>query len=423
MSRVAVFVDDLNYSCVDISQPEKGNPGVGGTEYCFATLIYALKNYTKIEVILFHTGYNIFPKVDDEIHVTSIIEAIEACPRNKIDCIIYRFEDNSKIYLSLIQNKVKAIGWAHNYIMSNAAKTAVTCDMLKAVVMVGRQQYDRYIDDDLVRKAQFIFNIVEKTGTKDSYVNKCNVVTYAGAIVPVKGFHILAKNWKTILQKSPNAELYVVGAGSLYDHKLKLGKYGIAESNYEQQFMPYLTDSNGNILPSVHFFGKLGQEKNEVYKKTKVGIINPSARTETFGLGAVEMQSFGIPVVLKNMNGFPDVVQHNRTGYLYRTEKQMVEYVVKLLNDDDLAIKMGQAGIKFVEDSFSAKKAAREWSSLINKCLLDDEIPYIAPENYYLNNQKLIRIAIRFLRLNCGLKWLPSLLRIETCVRNIIMKK
>lgn len=77
---VSIFCDDKNYSFVDLSHPELGNPGVGGTEYCFATLVYALKRFTDIEVTLYKTGNSTFPNCDSVIVVEDIYEAIEKTP-------------------------------------------------------------------------------------------------------------------------------------------------------------------------------------------------------------------------------------------------------------------------------------------------------------------------------------------------------
>lgn len=73
---ISIFCDDRNYSNIDLSHPELGNPGVGGTEYCFAYLIYALKKYTNISVTLYKTGSSSFPVSDSVILVNDIYKAI-----------------------------------------------------------------------------------------------------------------------------------------------------------------------------------------------------------------------------------------------------------------------------------------------------------------------------------------------------------
>lgn len=139
------------------------------------------------------------------------------------------------------------------------------CANIKRVVFVGRQQYDQYIDHRICKKATYVFNMfygkLAQYQRKDDYEK---IVTYMGSIIPSKGFHILAEQWKKIVEQVPDAELYVIGSGSLYSKGARLGEYGIADSEYEKRFVPYLTDEQGKILNSVHFCGVLGQEKYEI---------------------------------------------------------------------------------------------------------------------------------------------------------------
>lgn len=422
MIQISVFIDDKAYRNVDISHPENGNPGIGGTEYCFANLIYALKKYTDFNVQLFHTGNNIFPYCNRVVVVSDIFEAITQSQMNNSECFIYRFEDNESIYRALDSANLRSIAWAHNYFPYDAAKRAGTCNCLKAIVAVGKQQYDKYIDDDISSKMAYIYNIVESQGFEQSIADTANGVTYTGAIVRGKGFHVLAKNWKKILKEVPTAELYVIGTGTLYHHDCVMGKYNIAEKNYENSFISYLMDDNMNILPSVHFMGKLGQEKVNIYRKSRVGIINPTAKTETFGLGAVEMQSCGVPVVLKNKNGFPDVVQDSKTGFTFFTERQMRKKIIRLLNDPQLARDMGNSGIEFSTKMFTAERISKDWIRVIEACVNDNPLPYVPPNKAFLNNLKFFRILNRYLRFNLHLKKIPSLLLLEYRVRKILKK-
>lgn len=423
MAKVAVFVDDKGYNNIDISSPNKGNPGIGGTEYCFAMLLWALQEYSKEEIFLFQTGNNKFPSCSHIEYVESLYEAIERCGKYGLDFILFRYtEGETRALKELEKYNVNAIAWVHNYLMGPGAKAAASCRNIKAVVMVSHQQYDRYIDHDIIDKCKFIYNIVEKSGYESSVASQAHAVTYAGAIVRVKGFHILAKSWKKIVDQVPDAELYVIGTGALYDHKAQLGQYGVAESGYEKSFINDLTDEHGKLLPSVHFLGKMGQEKIKIYRKTRVGIINPSARTETFGLGAVEMQSCGVPVVLKKSNGFPDVVENGKTGFLFDNIRDMEKHIVRLLRDGDLAEHMGNQAIPFINDKFSGKVIAKEWVNLFELCKNDQMIPYTAPQKAFGNNFKFVRMFNRILRKKLGLKFLPAFLDIESTIRKMIRR-
>ena len=60
-------------------------------------------------------------------------------------------------------------------------------------------------------------------------------------------------------------------------------------------------------------------------KNTSVGVVNPSARTETFGMGAIEMNCAGLPVVTLGKNGYPDTIENGVTGYLCHSYKEIAE--------------------------------------------------------------------------------------------------
>ena len=46
--------------------------------------------------------------------------------------------------------------------------------------------------------------------------------------------------WPDVVKQVPDAQLYVIGSGKVYDENAKLGKYNIAEESYEKKFMSYL---------------------------------------------------------------------------------------------------------------------------------------------------------------------------------------
>ena len=126
-----------------------------------------------------------------------------------------------------------------------------------------------------------------------------------------------------MLVEVPDAQLHVVGSGKLYDRNSKLGVYGIAEESYENSFIKGITDRAGELLPSVHFHGVMGEEKKELIARTSVGVANPAGRTETLGISAIEFSSRGVPVVTIASGGFLDTVENEKTGLLYNDTKDL----------------------------------------------------------------------------------------------------
>lgn len=246
-------------------------------------------------------------------------------------------------------------------------------------------------------------------------------VTYIGSLIPSKGFHILAKSWKKVLQKIPQARLQVIGSGQLYNKNSKLGKYGIAEEQYETKFMRYLVDKKGNVLDSVNFFGVLGYEKNEVIMNTSVGVPNPTGRTETFGLSALDFESRGVPVVTIKKTGFLDTVQNRHTGLLYSSKFLMANYIIRLLKNNELNHNLGINGAIFA-NRFLPERIIPIWENCFSEVYSNIAPSYIEPSDNYFSNFKIIRITIRNLRKYNVLSWIPSMIDIESFIIKLIRK-
>lgn len=226
---------------------------------------------------------------------------------------------------------------------------------------------------------------------------KKNIVTYVGALIHAKGFHKLAKEWKGILKEVPDAQLYVIGNGKLYDPTVNFGKYGIAEEKYENEFIPYLTEK-GEILPSVHFMGAMGIEKKEIIKQTKVGVTNPTGISETFCLSAVEFEGVGIPVVGYNGYGFLDTVISGKTGYLTKTGTELKRAVIRLLKDSEENRRFGLQAKEFYRECFTPDKIVSEWEKLICAVRKGKIIITLPERNNLFNDWKWLKLSNRLLQ-------------------------
>lgn len=411
--RIGLLFNDKGYSGLDMSSPQAGNPGVGGTQFCYLMLqkyLYELDE--NVSPIIYHFSDNVFP-VQIEKKINSVNEVIELAVKDQIDILIVQNGQSDEWYNILKETDLKVIIWAHNYLQYKEVEIIENTNNIKRVVFVGRQEYDRYIDHDIVNKSTFIFNMFYSEDLRYWRNNDFSQhVTYTGSLIPSKGFHLLAEIWKDVLEEVPNAQLNVIGSGKLYDRNAKLGKYEIAEETYEASFIPYLCDESGDLLPSVHFKGILGEEKIEIYQNTSVGIINPSAITETFGLSAVEMQACGIPIVTKNRFGFPDTIKNRKTGLLFTNDKQFLDYVIRLLSDKDYNEMLGKQAKTFVSEEFSPNKIIEQWYGLFKDILEDKKCEYIKPIGNWRNDYKYLRAVNRLLR-KIVPKW-PAIIGMKT---------
>ena len=247
-------------------------------------------------------------------------------------------------------------------------------------------------------------------------------VTYVGSLVPAKGFHELAQIWPSVIREVPDAELNVIGNGKVYNRSAKLGKFGIAQEDYENLFMQYLLDESGQILPSVHFLGIVGTEKSAIFKKTTVGVVNPTALTETFCMSAVEMEYAYIPVVSREKWGLLDTINNKCSGFLFRTKSEFTNQIVEMLKNPRLNYQMGKNAHKFVTERFSVDAIIPDWVDLIMKIDQGKPVQFCKVRCNWKNDYKWIKQGIRFARFTLGFEFLPSFYDIKHAMKMMLGK-
>jgi glycosyltransferase involved in cell wall biosynthesis len=84
-----------------------------------------------------------------------------------------------------------------------------------------------------------------------------------------------------------------------------------------------------------HLTGRLSREKiREVFAESDIFVL-PSVK-EAFGIAALEARCSGLPVVAMAYGGVRDVVEHGRHGFLARNHGEMVQYLLRLVQDTGL---------------------------------------------------------------------------------------
>ncbi|MCR5309715.1 MAG: glycosyltransferase [Bacilli bacterium] len=414
--RIAIFYHDYGTETLDCSRPDLGNPGLGGTQYCFLMLAYFYaKKYINDTIDLFRMKRN---ETGSKLPISENLNIIECdslscfcnlCGNYDMALLNFSFAEEA---LTMIKDKTaKLIIWVHNWIRGSILKQLSDSQIVKKIVFLGQEHYERYLDDKIINKAVVIQNMYRFSGCRRN--NKTHNVVFTGGLIPSKGFHYLAKSWKRIVRRVPDAKLFVVGGQRIYGGKVELGRMGLAEKSYEEYFLKFLIDSNKNLLSSVNFLGVLGIEKEEIYKNASVGIINPTGKTEVCPLSAIEMENYFLPIVSKNTNGLPDVIKNKKTGILFKTRRGFEKSVVKLLTKDKLNEKYGLEGNYFGKKQFDPENVILLWNELFNGVYSGKYSPCYHFTGNNGNNFKWLRKISRFIH-RCPLfRNAPSLIQIE----------
>ena len=366
MTRVAFFLDNKTISSKDCSKALDCNPGIGGTEWLFVVVSSLLaRRDNDIDVVLYTTRSGSFPEGTRNVVVSDLPEAIRKADAAGFDYLVVKhLADNiSSGVLDVKTAGLRIICWCHVFVCHWELDYYADNDAVSKVVFVGREMYDLYRDHRIFPKTTYVYNCVPMEDSREyvqkfPYEKRRNRIVYIGSLVPFKGFHLLAEAWPRIKQQVPDAEMYVIGSGKLYDEKSSLGEWKIADSSYENRFMPYLL-KDGQIHPDVHFMGVMGEEKKEVIAQSRVGVPNPSGITETFCLSAVEMQMYGCRVATNNYPGYLDTV---RNGKLFGRKGNLADTVIDQLSSNGSRY---EEAMDYFEREFSYDVVCSKWEELL----------------------------------------------------------
>ncbi len=85
----------------------------------------------------------------------------------------------------------------------------------------------------------------------------------------------------------------------------------------------------------------------------------------------VEAQAMGVPVVVSNVGGLPEVVQNGKTGFIVESEnpQQAANAIKTLILDTELRKAMSVEAKKFAHLNFSWQSCAEKMSDVYQKTL------------------------------------------------------
>jgi glycosyltransferase involved in cell wall biosynthesis len=80
--------------------------------------------------------------------------------------------------------------------------------------------------------------------------------------------------------------------------------------------------------------------------------------SEGFPLVVLEAMAAAKPVIATRVGGIPELVQHDKTGYLINPGdvSQLAQFLDHLLSNPELAANMGRQGLEHVKNNFSKRK-------------------------------------------------------------------
>lgn len=100
-------------------------------------------------------------------------------------------------------------------------------------------------------------------------------------------------------------------------------------------------------------------------------VVVCSSHFESYGMVNIEAMASGKPVVSTNKGGPSETVAHGETGYLVPPgdATELAKHVIDLLRDPDLRQRIGAAGRARVEQHFSVRAMAAQYTAVVERVL------------------------------------------------------
>ncbi|WCG04784.1 glycosyltransferase [Vagococcus lutrae] len=378
--KTMIFLDNSSISSVDLSDHQKGNPGIGGTQYMMWQLSCYLNNSTTIETIVASPYPDRLPSNINTIKCDTVRDSINYARSVGIDILIIRGPLTEKNIFTHINNcdGLKIIIWSHNFEDFNSLNQMDFSKNIKANVCVGKQQYKRLGLHPIRKKSTFIFNGIEEEYFKHSRIRMGTGNTiklaYIGTLDERRGFNDVIEIFKRLNKRESKYQLHLIGGNNLYRDDI-------------EEEIPHSISKEGILLPGIIFHGKLNrEEKISVLKSIDIGLA-PSKR-ETFGISTVEMQSLGIPIVGFSSYGNKDTVDNKRTGMLSYTKIGVLLSIKYMVKKNSVYSYYSKNSITYSKSRFNMQSFFFNWESLITDIYYNrfkSKETLLIPYNKYLS--------------------------------------
>jgi L-malate glycosyltransferase len=166
------------------------------------------------------------------------------------------------------------------------------------------------------------------------------------------GIGTLIKAFKIVHEENPNIELVIVGGGPQLDDYKRLSE-------------------NLDIADKVKFIGRIPNTEVPKFINQMDVFTVPSRDQESFGVAAVEAMACGVPVVVTNVGGLPEVVLEGETGFIVPKEdpEKLAAAIKRLIVDKDKRLKMGNKGMEHVQKEYDWYENASRMEKLYQQTL------------------------------------------------------
>lgn len=237
------------------------------------------------------------------------------------------------------------------------------CDRVYACALSHSQ---KTLYSPVIRVSGVIYNSIDVSEFPfESWEGRKNYLFNLGRIDPRKGQDIAIR-----IARRSQFKLFLAGPifEAAYFRKLlpmidlvtDISAYPV-NSGYFQRVMQPLVENAAQIV----YIGELDEEQKKWWYRHCWGFLMPIQWDEPFGLTMIEAMACGAPVIAFDRGSVPEIVEHEKTGFVVHTEEEMVEAVKHLDSLDPEACRSR------VMHYFDSSKMAEGYLELYQNILKD----------------------------------------------------
>jgi glycosyltransferase involved in cell wall biosynthesis len=196
-------------------------------------------------------------------------------------------------------------------------------------------------------------NMVAEADRWESSKSDPNLILFVGRFDLHKGGDVVIEAFAKIASRKANARLCFVGP----DMGLVAGdgeRLGIEE---------FIRRKVPDAIDRIEWLGQVPySELASLRRKARVTVV--SSRYETFGLTLTEAMTTGCPTVATRAGAFVEIIEDGLNGLLFAQEDpgDLADKIVTLLEDDELASRLGRRAALDGEQRYAARPLAFEIS-------------------------------------------------------------
>ena len=338
----------------------------GGERYMLTMAEYLSKNHS-VDIFWDNKTLKkkIFERLSLDISKTRFIDNIFSSKKNllkkliltrKYDLII--FLSDGSIPLSLAKKNI--LHFQQPFVNINGKSLMNKLRLRRFQTIICNSKFTKqYIDKVYEVNSQVVYPPVDIE--KFSSGKKKNLIFSVGRFTT----HLFNKKQKEMIQIFQKAlpqfkEWKLILAGGFLDQDKEHFKE-VRKSIIKKKSIQLLTNISFEKIKKHYLEAKIywhAMGFNEDKQKTPMAM-------EHFGMTTVEAMAAGCVPIVFDGGGQKEIIKHGENGFLWKNEKELIDYTLKIVNDNSLREKMSREAIKRSRD-FSKEKFCQKIDRLIS---------------------------------------------------------